>query len=56
MPVTVMPGMSAFSFSSSPHGRVQLNDISFTTFEETIRVQLVLSCMLEVGDLAVNAG
>jgi hypothetical protein len=56
MPVTVMPGTSGRGFVSSPQGRTQENDASFTMLGDITFVQLVLKCMLLVGDGAVNAG
>ncbi len=56
MPVTLTPGMSGRGFSSSPHGRTQEKVASLTVVGEMMRVQLVLNCMLLVGDAAVKPG
>ena len=56
MPVTDTPGISGCGLSSSPQGRTHENDASLTVVGDRIRVQLVLKCMLLVGEAAVKPG
>ena len=56
MPVTWMPGISGRFSGRLPYTRTQENDASFSLFDDSTRVQLLLKCIELVGEIVLKSG